>query len=596
MAELIAEGQRPGQRFERRLPSGTPVVLGKDAHDWSIAWEPWLSHQHAEMVFDRDRLQVKRLPTARNPIFFQGREADLFQMKTGDCFVIGQTVFTLRADQEPSSVHGLKLAQAYSIDAERLRNVPFRDAPHRIDVLGHLSNIISGVADRTEMYVQTVNLLLEGIRRADAIAIVAVPPGADSDEVRTLHADHRLTTASDVQPSRRLVRDAVTRLKQSVVHVWSPERDAADEPYTIRGKFDWAFCTPLRGDACQGMGIYVAGEFLPGSGAFERESPEAADLEEDVKFAELVATIVSSLIEVQSLQHRQTVLSHFFSPRVLPVLTAGEAETALKPRETDVTVMFCDLRGFSSKVEAAGENLLQVLGRVSRALGVMSRCILEHAGAVADFLGDAAMGFWGWPLRNDDDVQQACLAALGIREAFERLSRQPDDPLYGFMAGVGIATGNAVAGQIGSQDQAKVTVFGPCVNLASRLEGLTKILRVPILLDEATAKVVNEQMPKSLVRCRRLALIKPEGLNTPTMVSELLPPASRDNRLSDEHLAHYDAALTAFLSGDWKPAYERLHMVPAEDRGKDLLMSYILQHDHTPPPGWNGVISIERKR
>ncbi len=592
MAELMIEGERPDERLQRKLPPAEPIVLGKEA----IPWERWISHAHVELSFDRDRLQVKRLPTGRNPVFFQGREADSFQMKSGDCFVIGRTAFTFSAEPEPSSASGLKLAQAYSIDAEHLRNVPFRDAPHRIDVLGHLSNVISGVADRAELYAQTVNLLLEGIRRADAIAIVAAVATGETTEVRTLHADQRLTTGAEVQPSRRLVQVAVARQKQTVVHVWSPDRDASAEPYTIRGKFDWAFCTPLHGDACQGMGIYVAGQFLPGAGAFDRASPEAADLEEDVKFAELVATIVSSLLEVQNLQHRQTVLSHFFSPRILPVLTGTEAETALKPRETEITVMFCDLRGFSSKVEAAGEVLLPVLERVSRALGVMSHCILEHSGAVADFLGDCAMGFWGWPLRSEDDVQQACLAALGIRETFERLSRQADDPLFGFMAGVGIATGHAVAGQIGSQDQAKVTVFGPCVNLASRLEGLTKILRVPILLDEATAKVVNEQMPKSIVRCRRLALVKPQGLKTPAMVSELLPPVSRDPHLSDEDLEHYEAALTAFLRGDWKAAFEWLHMAPADDRGKDLLMSFILQHDHNPPPGWDGVISIEYKR
>lgn len=592
MAELIAEGEFPEQHLAKKLPAGAPIVLGKEA----IPWEHWISRQHVELTFDHDRLRVKRLPTGRNPVFFQGHEADAFQMKVGDCFVIGKTVFTLNAEEEATSGSGGgRLAQAYAVDADRLRNVPFRDAPHRIDVLGHLSSVISGVTERTELYAQTVNLLLEGIRRADAIAVVAAAPGGEAADVRTLYAEHRLTIGGEVQPSRRLVHEAVSKLKQTVVHVWSRERDLAAEPYTIRGKFDWAFCTPLHGDACQGMGLYVAGQFLPGSGAFDRASPEAADLDEDVKFAELVATIISSLLEVQNLQHRQTVLSHFFSPRILPVLTATEAETALTPRETDITVMFCDLRGFSSKVEAAGEALMPILARVSRALGVMSHCILEHAGAVADFLGDCAMGFWGWPLRSEDDVQQACLAAIGIRETFERLSRQADDPLYGFMAGVGLATGHAVAGQIGSQDQAKVTVFGPCVNLASRLEGLTKILRVPILLDEATAKVANEQIPRSIMRCRRLALVKPKGLKTPAMVSELLLPADRDPRLTDEHLEHYDAALTDFLRGDWKAAYERLHMVPADDRGKDLLLSFILQHDHNPPPGWDGVIAIETK-
>ena len=83
-----------------------------------------------------------------------------------------------------------------------------------------------------------------------------------------------------------------------------------------------------------------------------------------------------------------------------------------------------------------------------------------------------------------------------------------------------------MAGKIGTVDQVKVTVFGPVVNLASRLEGMTKILRAPILLDEATAAAVRRQVPREVARVRRLAVVRPYGLDTPLEVSELLPPAA----------------------------------------------------------------------
>ncbi len=298
---------------------------------------------------------------------------------------------------------------------------------------------------------------------------------------------------------------------------------------------------------------------------------------------------------MHALQHRQGVLSHFFSPAVLRVLSTSAPEAALQPRETDVTVQFCDLRGFSRKVELAATNLPAILGRVSAALGVMSTCILEHKGVVADFLGDCAMGFWGWPISASDDVQQACLSALKIRTAFDSFAKSKDHPLADFKVGIGIATGHAVAGQIGSQDQAKVTVFGPVVNLASRLEGLTKILRVPVLLDEATARVVVEQMPRDVARCRRLAVVRPYGLETPLTVSELLLPAAEDPVLSDDHLQYYEEALAAFLEGRWNEAYDQLHRVPPQDLGKAFLLSYILQHNNSPPAGWDGVVPIQTK-
>src|SRR4029079_11763259 len=135
--------------------------------------------------------------------------------------------------------------------------------------------------------------------------------------------------------------------------------------------------------------------------------------------AELVADILGSLRQVQVLQERQGALRRFFSPGVMSVLSGFDAPRALEQREADVTVLCGDLRGFSRTVEEAGDQLLEVLNRVSAALGLMTRNILDNRGAIADFLGDAAMGFWGWPLEQPGKVEYACRAALGIRAAFE---------------------------------------------------------------------------------------------------------------------------------------------------------------------------------
>jgi len=205
------------------------------------------------------------------------------------------------------------------------------------------------------------------------------------------------------------------------------------------------------------------------------------------------------------------------------------------------------------------------------------------------------MGFWGWPISHPDAIERACLAALAIRVEFEAAARQPNHPLADFRMGIGLATGRAVAGRIGTTDQVKVTVFGPVVNLASRLEGMTKILHAPILLDNATARAVREQVPPESARCRRIAVVKPYGLTSAVEVSELLPPVKDYPDLTDEHIRSYEAALDAFLAGDWSEAVERLHEVPAKDRVKDFLTIFIAQHNRTPPPGWNGVIPLLSK-
>ena len=594
MLELTARSQRDGQTWRRRLPANQVVVLGREAEDWSVPWEPWLSRRHVELRMEKGQVQVSRLPQARNPVMFRGRPADVFSLRSGDCFVIGQTIFTLTSKSDSVNSDSEPIIHSYSLGHEELRQVAFRDAPHRLDVLGRLSKIIFSVSEESELYAQTINLLMEGIRKANLIAVVNINPDVP-DEVSILHVDSRMTREGKFQPSRRLSQEAILQLKRSVVHIWANREQTSTEEYTLVGNFDWAFCTPLQGETCKGLGIYVAGSLNETSPATIITKGVSNDLSEDVKFAELVATIVSALREMQTLQHRQSVLSHFFSPSVLRVLFAADPEQALQPRESDITVLFCDLRGFSRKIEIASENLPAILDRLSEALDVMSKCILSHKGAIADFLGDCAIGFWGWPLAQKNDVEQACVAALEIQSAFGRFAQQPNHPLYGFQVGVGIGTGRALAGQIGSRDQAKVTVMGPVVNLASRLEGLTKLLRVPILIDEPTAQVVTANMPATKARCRPLARIKPYGLETPLVVSELLAPISETSLLTEEHLTHYQSALENFLAGRWKDAYVELHHLPPEDRGKDLLLSFILKHNHTPPADWDGVVSMQSK-
>jgi adenylate cyclase len=239
--------------------------------------------------------------------------------------------------------------------------------------------------------------------------------------------------------------------------------------------------------------------------------------------------------------------------------------------------------------------LLGLLNRVSQALGVTTHEIREQGGVLGDFHGDAAMGFWGWPLAQPDAAVRACLAALAIRAQFAETAQLIDDPLTDFRVGIGIATGRAVAGKIGTVDQVKVTVFGPVVNLASRLEGMTKILHAPILIDERTAIVVRNQLAPKSARLRRVAVVKPYGLDRRVEVTELLPGVAEYPGLTDQNIADYEVALDDLLAGRWSQAFDRLHRVPAEDRVKDFLTVFIAQHNRTPPENWNGVIPLMTK-
>jgi adenylate cyclase len=592
MADLIAQGTNPQQRWRRPLPEGQPVVLGRSAANWAVPWDDEISRRHAELCWRSGRLHVRRLPTARNPIFVRGQTLDAFELRPGDCFVTGKTTFTL-ADDPASAVAAASPVVEQTFRAQELQQIPFRDADRRLDILSRLPEVITGAVTDSELFIRLGNMLLAGIPHADAVAVVAVELGAaEGAPVHILYWDRRLALEGAFRPSARLIHRALGS-GQSVSHVWGAGATASTSSATVSEGFDWAFCTPVRGESCAGWGLYVTGRFHQAGGA--AAPPDPTDLRTDLKFTELVAALLGSLRQVRLLQRRQAVLCQFFSPSVLSTLGDDDADRLLAPRETEVAVLFCDLRGFSQKSEAAATDLLGLLERVGKALGVMTHHILDNGGVVADFQGDAALGFWGWPLAHADGVARACQAALGIRAQFEASAQRVGHSLTGFQMGIGIATGRAVAGKIGTRDQAKVGVFGPVVNLASRLEGMTKFLNTPILLDEATARLARQQVPARVGRLRRVARVQPYGLDSALTVTQLLPPAAEYPELGDEHIGHYEAALDALLAGRWPEAYELLHKVPPDDRAKDFLTVYIAQHNRVAPPGWDGIIPLARK-
>ncbi|HEY2249722.1 MAG TPA: adenylate/guanylate cyclase domain-containing protein, partial [Planctomycetaceae bacterium] len=319
------------------------------------------------------------------------------------------------------------------------------------------------------------------------------------------------------------------------------------------------------------------------------------DLKGDVRFVELLAQFVGAARQIRRLEQQQAGLSQFFSPTVMETLTGDKAHTLLEPRECDITVLFCDVRGFSRRAELAQHSLHELLGRVSNALGVMTRGIVLHEGVIADFQGDSALAFWGWPVPPDEGPADACRAALCIHSGFRQATGSPDHALADFRVGIGIAHGRAIAGKIGSAEQAKVGVFGPVVNLGSRLEGLTKLFQASILMDESTAAYVRAHLPATEGRCRRLARIKPFGMETVLTITELLPPASPDSTITDAEIATYETALDAVIEGRWPQAFDLLSELPVRDRAKEFLMILLAEHNYQPPADWNGTIVMTGK-
>ena len=585
MPDLIAQGIRRENRWRRPLPDHSEwITVGRDAGAWSTHWDDHISREHIRIRWEAsESLFVEVVPKASNAVFYQGVPVKTFRVQPGEHFVIGNTTFTITEEAASLEARHIPVTEQ-TFSPEYLRHLPFRNPGDRLEILNRLPERISQASDDADLHENMLRAIFEGIPSANAAAVCVVDKD-DPNRIEFLHWDR--TDSEQLQASRRLISHAVES-DQTVVHTW--QVSDSERQFTESENVDWAFCIPFEVASANGWALYVSGNL---DHSVQRIDG-IPDLREEMKFAEIAVTTVGSFHEVRQLQRKQASLGQFFSAPVVRALRGGDAEEILAPREVDVTVLFCDLRGFSRATEQFSDDLLGLLRRVSDALGVLTKHILSEGGVIGDFHGDAAMGFWGWPIEQEDAAQRAARAAIAIFDEYSQFAAQKEHTLSEFKIGVGIASGRAVAGKIGTVDQVKVTAFGPAVNLAARLESMTKQLNSEVLIDSETANRIRKDAPAD-IRLRRLAVVQPYGMDAAIEIHQLLPPQDRYPLLEDEHILWYENALDAFVAGDWTTAWEELHRVPAADTSKDFLTTFIASRNRTPPEGWDGVIRLESK-
>jgi len=588
MLELIAVGPKfpedRGQYWQKTLPRHE-IRLGRaESCDWEVPWDQQISRWHATLVCGADgRLNVRKNPNAKNRIFVRGDSANEFTLAVGEQFVIGDTTFTFQ--EHASNPDLTATVQELTCSRQELEQVKYVDAAERIDILAALPGIIRYSPSEEELEIRVLDVLLKGIPGANDAALVSLNATDDSQQpdMQVRRVASRYERASSFQPSRRLVIEAVRRRRQSVLHAWNPDVPAH---FTVSPHLDWAICTPLPDEPLPGWALYVSGQHPEPSKAMPPDARKG-----DLKFTEVVGDIFGALRQVRDLQQRHASLARLLSQPVLAALFGKNMDEVLRPRKTEVTVLFCDLRGSCLFTEEGDLNA--VCERMNEALSIMTSNIVDKGGVIADFQGDAAMGFWGWPLDDDEQVEKAARAALAIWRTFARFAQRGQHQLSGFACGIGIAHGTAIAGRLGTMDQLKVGVFGPVVNLAARLESMTKMLRVPILIDENCSKQLTGERVSYWARFRRVARVRPYGMTKDVTVCELLPPAVEPGAMHEQVRRDYEAALDFFTTGQWASAHELLKRLP-ENIGH-FLKSYIDKHKGTPPVDWDGVIGLEGK-
>jgi adenylate cyclase len=588
MPYLIALGPTAAQKWQYPIPQQGVLRIGRiPGNGFAIPWDPLISRHHADLQWNDGKATVCCLKQAKNPILFHGRFFKHIKVSAGDDFHIGKTRFRIVDGDQDSGIQ--RLLDDQTDRQGNLTQFALRAPDDRVKLLTKYSNTLWLSSTEKELAANVAGILAEVIPHADSVAIIQADDVDSSVNVRPDVLHHENRDRENELPLNRAMIAAALRRSKTVLHIRSKTlgRSVFDE---VTGSGRWSFCTPVKVDQMKDWCIQVAGRF--GEGKPLPPYLSADDLNGDVNCVELIAQFIGAMRKVRMLENRFSGIRQFFSPAVIESVANMNNGASLTPTENDTAVLFCDLRGFSKIVEDSKSNLRRLLKRVSSALGVMTRSIIRHDGVISDIQGDSALGFWGWPVALSEGPLPACRAALSIHNMFRRANLVRRGELAGFRAGIGISCGRAIAGKIGSRDQAKVGVFGPVVNLGARLEQLTKQIGVPILIDEPTAKYVREHLPRSQGRCRRIGLIRLPGVKDPIMVSELLPPANQSS-ISDQNIADFEAAVDAFARGEWDETLELLGRLPVKDRAKDFLLLHIASNNYEAPAGWDGIISVE---
>lgn len=298
-----------------------------------------------------------------------------------------------------------------------------------------------------------------------------------------------------------------------------------------------------------------------------------------------------SLTEEKEKKRIKGMLGRYVSSAVLSSISEKKEDILLgeKGMRMELTVLFSDIEGFTNLSERLpAEAVVEILNSCFTA---MVDIIFRYQGTLDKFMGDAIMAFWGAPVRMDDHARKAVLAGLEMKEAMIGLNRTlREKGLPEIRIGTGINTGEVILGNIGSPKRLDYTVIGDDVNLASRLQSLTRRYKVPIIISEATAREIGDNLllrPIDIVRVKGKA--KPVKIFEPLRDSEEMVKITL---LSEKMLEYY-------LNRRWQEALalceEIERLVPGEPVSGIFRERLIYLMRNEPDTTWDGVWEVKEK-
>lgn len=303
-------------------------------------------------------------------------------------------------------------------------------------------------------------------------------------------------------------------------------------------------------------------------------------------------TVYKYLTEERNKKELKGTFQKYVSPAVVNEILSHPEKIKLGGRKENMTVMFSDLRGFTTLSEKLDPEVLSAF--LNRYLTPMTRLVFKHDGTLDKYIGDAIMAFFGAPISYKDHAKKCCITGLEMLEKLKELNKEFEkEQLPPLDMGIGINTGDMSVGNMGSDIVRSYTVMGDAVNLASRLESINKSYGTKIIISEFTYKQIQPDFT-----VRELDWVRVKGKQLPVKIYELISNKKVEEHLKEAleaftqgfnqyHTRNFDLALESFTR-----ALNKIpHDVPAQ-----LYVERCQEYIQNPPPeNWDGVYEFKTK-
>ena len=285
--------------------------------------------------------------------------------------------------------------------------------------------------------------------------------------------------------------------------------------------------------------------------------------------------------------------SSYLAPTVVKQLIDSPETLSLGGEERTITAFFSDVQGFTSISEKLTPHELVEL--LNEFLTEMTDVILEHEGTVDKFEGDAIIAFFGAPNYLENQAEVACMACIDMQARLAKMrARWREEGRSELHMRIGLCTGPAVVGNMGSKSRMDYTMMGDTVNPAARLEGVNKVYGIYTLISDSTRQAAGDS-----IVTREIDAINVVGKAVPITVYEILGYRGNTDQQQLEVADLYTKGLYAYRNQEWNRAIIHFNAaleISPEDGPSQALLARCNQYKQTPPPkGWNGAYTMTSK-